>query len=135
MKKILFCLMALVMMAGCSKEDEPTFNYDLDILIGTWRVTHVMQDNGAYLDVTTTIAEMVFEPTYATFNADGTYYGSGEFGTGSGTYKAVGNTIITYVGGEEYLKYDVLSLNVDQCELKMYQTGEESSIKIKCKKQ
>ena len=75
MKKYLFavllCAMALV---GCSKDDEPqVFNYDLEMLYGTWRVTEIEQSDGSFLDVTTSVGEMVFEPTYATFNEYGTY--------------------------------------------------------------
>lgn len=93
------------------------------------------ESSGTYLDVTTTIAQTVFKPTYATFNADGTYYGSGEFGTGSGTYTAIGKTITTFVSGQEYLKYDVVSLTGTTAELVMSETGSTSTIKIKVAKQ
>lgn len=45
MKKYLFALLVCVMaFAGCSKDDEtPKFNYDLETLYGTWRVTEVQQ--------------------------------------------------------------------------------------------
>lgn len=127
----------VVALSGCSKDDEPSnaFDYPMETLYGTWRVTHIEQKNGSMLDVTTPIAERVFEPTYATFNADGTYSGRGAFGDGSGTYKAKGKTISCFVDGQEYLKYDVISLVGTQCELKMYQSGSSSSIKIRCKKQ
>ena len=137
MKKLILLSLAVCMLAfaGCSKDDEPKFDYDLALLYGKWRITHVMQNTGNYLDVTTTVAEQVFNPTYATFNSDGTYSGSGEFGNGSGTYKTAGKTIITYVGGEEYLWYDVLSLTGTNAELKMYEKGDDASILIKVEKQ
>ncbi len=141
MKKILITALAIIGMvlafSACSKEDEPQngFDYPLETLYGTWRVTHVEQKNGSMFDVTTPIAEMVFKPTYAIFNADGTYSGRGFFGNGSGTYKAKGKTITCFIDGTEYLKYDVLSLSGTQCELKMYKSGSTSSIKIRCKKQ
>lgn len=140
MKKLLLTMIALVGLvvafSGCSKSDEPNgFDYPQETLHGTWRVTHVEQKDGSMFDVTTSFAESVFEPTYATFKADGTYSGRGYFGNGSGTYKAQGKTITCFIEGVEYLKYDVLSLSGKQCELKMYQTGSTSSIKIRCEKQ
>lgn len=119
----LACMLAL---AGCSKEEGTGFDYDVNLLYGKWRVTHVMQNTGSYLDVTTSVAESVFEPTYATFNSDGTYSGSGEFGNGSGTYKAVGKTIVTYIGGEEYLRYNIVSLSGTKAELEMYENDAPS---------
>ena len=130
MKKLLLAIVAIVGMvlafSGCSKDDE-SFDYPLE--------THVEQKDGSMFDVTTSDAETVFKPTYATFNADGTYSGRGFFGNGSGTYKAQGKTISCFIDGTEYLKYDVLSLSGTQCELKMYKSGSSSSIKIRCKKQ
>lgn len=141
MKKILITALAIIGMvfafSGCSKDDEPQngFDYPLETLYGTWRVTHVEQKDGTMFDVTTSVAEKVFKPTYATFNVDGTYSGRGYFGNGAGTYKALGKTITCFIDGTEYLKYDVLSLSGTQCELKMYESGSTSSIKIRCKKQ
>lgn len=140
MKRFLLSMLAVALVActfsSCSKDDdEPKFDYPMETLVGKWRITHVEQKDGSMFDVTTAIAEKVFKPTYATFNTDGTYSGSGEFGNGSGTFKAIGKTITCYVSGKEYLKYDVLSLSGTQCELKMYETGSDSSIKIRCKKQ
>lgn len=141
MKKFLLTAIAIIGMvlafSGCSKDDEPKngFDYPLETLYGTWRITHVEQKDGSMFDVTTSVAEMAFKPTYATFNADGTYSGRGFFGNGSGTYKAKGKTISCFIDGTEYLKYDVLSLSGRQCELKMYESGSSSSIKIRCKKQ
>ena len=131
-----FCGLAIVSLS-CSK-DEPQgskFDYPLEVLHGTWRVTHVEKEDGSMFDVTSPIAEKHFKPTYATFNPDWTYSGRGFFGNGSGTYKAQGKTVICYIDGEEYLKYDILSLSGNQCELKMYQTGSSSSIKLRCKKE
>ncbi|MDR2009949.1 MAG: lipocalin family protein [Bacteroidales bacterium] len=137
MKKMFSMLMlvSVILFSGCSDDDDNGFDYDVNLLIGKWRVTHVEQKDGSYFDVTSSIAESVFEPTYATFNSNGTYSGSGEFGNGSGTYTAVGKTIITKVGGDEYLRYDVLALSGNECELKMYEKGDDASLKIKCKKQ
>lgn len=141
MKNLLLTAIAIIgvvfAFSGCSKDDELQngFDYPLETLYGTWRVTHVEQKDGTMFDITTSTAERFFEPTYATFNDDGTYSGRGYFGNGSGTYKAQGKTITCFVDGTEYLKYDVLSLSGTQCELKMYESGSTSSIKIRCRKQ
>lgn len=140
MKRFLLSMLAVVLVAciflSCSKDDEGSkFDYSMETLVGKWRITHIEQADGSMLDITTPIAERVFKPTYATFNNDGTYSGSGEFGNGSGTFKPIGKTITCYVSGKEYLKYDVLSLSGTECELKMYQSSSSSSIKIRCKKQ
>jgi hypothetical protein len=132
---VTLCLVALI--TGCSKGDERTFDYDIDLLIGTWRITHLESDarDGTYFSVIDEPYASVFEPTYATFNSNGTYTGKGYFGNGSGTYIAAGKTITTYVGEEEYLKYDVLSLSGTDAELRMYESGGNNSIRIKCQKQ
>lgn len=138
MKSLIFALLAVFMLAfsGCSKDDnEPKFNYDMNTLYGKWRVTEVQQKDGSFLNVTSSIAEQVFKPTYATFNENGTYSGSGAFGNGSGTYKAEGNTIYTYIEGAEYLRYEVKSLSGNKCHLVMKETGSSSTLEIKCTKQ
>ena len=140
MKKNLFTVVALVGLvitfSECSKNKTKNgFDYPIETLYGTWRITHVEQKDGTMFDVTTPIAEKVFKPTYATFNTDGTYSGRGALGAGKGTYKAQGKTITCYVDGKEFLKYDVLSLSGKECELKVYQTGSSSSVRIRCKKQ
>lgn len=54
------------------------------------------------------------------------------FGSGSGTYTASGNTVITYIDGEEYLRYEVLSLTENACEVIMSITGASETLRIKC---
>lgn len=63
------------------------------------------------------------------FKSDGTFYGKGYLGNGSGTYKATGNTIVTYLDGEEYIRYTVKSLSGDDAELTMSMDGESLDIK------
>ena len=135
-KYLLFAFLACVfsVFVGCSSDDEEKFNYDMAQLYGTWRITEVQQSDGTFLNVTSAIAEKVFKPTYATFNEDGTYSGRGEFGSGSGTYKAEGNTIYTYVEGAEYASYEVVSLSGEMCHLKMKIKGSSSVLEIKCTK-
>lgn len=138
MKRILFVTLCLVMvLSGCSKDDDQSFDYDIDLLVGKWRVTHIESDerDGTYLNVIDEPGASLFEPTYATFNSNGTYSGEGFFGNGSGTYSTSGKTIITYIEGSEYLRYDVLTLSGTNAELKMYESKGSNSIKIKCKKQ
>lgn len=136
MKKLLFITISLLgvlsVIGGCSNNDiDGNFDYPLEKLYGKWKVTHVERENGSMIDITA----LNITPTYATFSKDGTYYGSGYLGNGSGTYKTKGKTIICYIDGIEYLKYDVLSFSGNQCELKMYAKDNSKSIRIRCRKQ
>ena len=141
MKKQLLMLAVLFGLAttytSCKKNDPtpPAFEYSISTLHGTWRITHVESKDGLMIDVTNPFVAKSFKPTYATFNADGTYSGRGFLGNGSGTYKASGKTITCYIDGKEFMKYDVLSLDGNTCELKMYEPGSEQSIRIRCAKQ
>ncbi len=136
MKKFLLLFVFATLIISCSDdEDTPSFNYDMESLYGKWRVTHIQRSTGAYFDITTSVAEQTFEPTYATFNSDGSYTGEGYFGDGTGTYKAVENTITTYVDGSEYIKYDVVSFSDTTATLTMSMTGSDSELNIKVKKQ
>ena len=133
MKKLLFLALVLPLLFASCSDVEDDFEYKSSI-VGKWQITHI-ESQGSYINITEYPYNTVYKPTYATFNSNGTYSGSGFFGTGSGTYIGKGKTLTTYIDGKEYLKYDVLSLTGNVCELKMYETGSESSIKIKCKKQ
>lgn len=139
MKRTLLTTIALIglsiAMVGCKKDDFNNFDYPLKTLYGTWRITHIEQHDGILLDVTTPIAERRFRPTYATFYQDGTYSGRGQFGDGSGTYTAKDRIITCYVDGREYLKYYVYSLDGLECDMKMYTSDGEVSLRIICKKQ
>ena len=136
MEKYLFNLLAIILVAiliivvpSCSKDDDgDDFNYPKENLYGTWKISEVkMSESGTYIS-------WPMKTTTATFNSDGTYSGSGYFGNGSGTYVAKGNTITTYVNGNVYIVYTVLSLNGSTTELKMAQTGSDEYIWIKCVK-
>ena len=129
MKKHLFLLLTLVVVTvafvSCSNDDDDN-QYNSDI-VGTWKITEVKtSQSGSYID-------WPFKTTYATFKSDGTYYGSGYFGNGSGTWSIKGNTVNTYVGGELYASYEIISVTSTTSELKMSMDGE--SIWIKCKKE
>ena len=131
-KKLLFFWVALfatlsMSLVSCSDDDkdEPTKNE----IVGTWKLSQVSTDGG------TKYIAWPFETTTATFNSNGTYSGRGYFGTGTGTWKQKGKVITTYVGGEEYIKYEVLELSTSTCTLKMGMTGSSSYLHIKCIKQ
>lgn len=131
MKRILllFAAIACVAFVGCSDDDDNDgFKYG-DAIYGTWDVTHVKSD-GSWIDITSPLFSKY--QASATFNADGTYSGSGYFGTGSGTYKASGSMIVCYISGSEYARYDVRSLSDNIAEMTM--TMGDSSVDIRCKK-
>ncbi len=128
MKAFKFFLVAIiatlsfsVISCGDDDKDEPTKS---DI-VGTWSLSEVSTNNSNYIP-------WPYESTSATFKSNGTYYGTGYFGNGTGTWKQQGNTIITYVSGVEYFRYEVLSLSSSTCTLKMSITGSSSVLYIKC---
>lgn len=132
MKKVLFFMLAMVLpmvvFTSCSKdEDEPVFDYDKNLLYGTWVISEIELDGNWF--------DWRLDETSATFNPDGTYYGRGEYGNGSGTYVAEGKTITCYVSGKEYLKYDVIKLTENTCELRMYNSYGDAETNIRCIKE
>lgn len=131
MKKVfsLMLLLAtlLVSFTACSDDkDEPE-----DIksqIIGTWDATSVKFSDTDWVDITS-------RPSLAlsiTFNSDGSYYGRGALGNGSGTYTVTGKTIKTYVDGELYGTYYVKSLSGKNAELSL--TMGSSSMEIRAVK-
>lgn len=133
MKTKIFSLMlilaASVCVTSCSSDDD-SFAYPMDQLYGKWKAIEVQVDDTWY-DVT--------RWPYTRFGMDitfyegGKYYGSGYFGTGSGTYKVSGKTIKTYVDGEIYATYTVVSLTENTAELIMEIDGD--TLRIRAKKQ
>lgn len=129
MKKYLFLLLTLVVTSfafiSCSSDDDDELNKSE--IVGTWKLTEVkMSDSGPYVS-------WPFKATYASFKADGTYYGSGYFGTGSGTWSKKGNTVKTYVDGQLYASYEIISVSSTSAEMKI--TVDDERIWIKCKKE
>ena len=127
MKKYLFFLLTLVVTSfafvSCSDDDDNQYN---SAIVGTWKITEVKtSQSGSYI-------EWPFQTTYASFKSDGTYYGSGYFGTGSGTWSIKGNKVNTYVGGVLYASYEIISVTSTTSELKMSMGSD--AIWIKCKK-
>ncbi|MDD6976856.1 MAG: lipocalin family protein [Prevotella sp.] len=128
MKKYLFFLLTLVVASftfvSCSDDDDD--NQYNSAIVGTWKITEVKtSQSGSYI-------EWPFQTTYASFKSDGTYYGSGYFGTGSGTWSIKGNKVNTYVGGVLYASYEIISVTSTTSELKMSMGSD--AIWIKCKK-
>ena len=126
-----FIVMLLLAVTGfvfmsCDKDDDDDFDYPMESLYGTWNVTDV-KAGGRWYDVTT-YPYTKFGMSIS-FKSNGSFYGKGFFGNGSGTYKATGNTIITYLGDEEYIRYTVKSLSGNNAELTMSMGGESMDIK------
>ena len=129
MKKHLFLLLTLVVVTvafvSCSNDDDDN-QYD-PAIVGTWKITEVKtSQSGTYIN-------WPFKTTYASFKSDGTYYGSGYFGNGSGTWSIKGNTVNTYVDGDLYASYEIISVTSTTSELKM--SMDRESIWIKCNKE
>lgn len=129
MKKLLGLLLVLMVasFAFVSCSDDKEDDLSKSDIVGTWKLTEVKTtQTGEYIN-------WPFTATYASFKSDGTYYGSGYFGTGSGTWSKKGKTVNTYVEGELYVSYEIISVSATEAEMKM--TADGSSLWIKCKKQ
>jgi hypothetical protein len=124
MKKIIILSLLAVLAISCSKDDSPTGDFEYgDALYGTWEVTSV-DGTGILFD---------FMKASATFNTDGTYYGEGRFGTGSGTYTAQGNEIKCYVDDMLYATYVVHSLQNNKATMTLKIYG-GSTYELRCEK-
>ena len=129
MKKALFFMLLAVLFAGtsCSKSNSEKDNFKEQI-IGTWDATQAYVD-GKWIDVTSSPKLRIS----ATFKKDGTYYGQSDiFGTCNGTYKVDGKTIRTYVDGELYMTFSVLSLENDVADINI--SDGSDSVRIRFKK-
>lgn len=109
---------------GCSKDDDDLADDDI---VGTWKFTEVSTSGLNFIT-------WPYKSTGATFYSDGTYRGFGYFGSGSGTWKKKGNTIITYVSGEEYLRYEVKEQTSTTATLVLSTSGSDVSIWVRCVK-
>lgn len=131
MKRLLYIFSAIILLSltfsSCSKDD---FDYPMETLYGTWDATD-MKIDGDWIDVT----EWPYSKLGAsiTFYSDGSYYGKGALGTGKGTYEAKGNQIFTYVAGEIYLTYTIISLNNYTAHFKISDKSGEVEMKAKKK--
>lgn len=134
MKKFLLVLMAIftIALTGCEKNEDQAFKFGMDNLYGTWKGIAIQTD-GEWVDITKwPNTHFSFS---ATFYQDGTYSGEGYFGNGSGTYKAKGDMIYTYVDGEEFYRYKVYSLSDGIAEMAMGVEGNNTTLRIRVKKQ
>ena len=122
MKKYLFFLLTLVVasfafMSCSSDDDDNDGELSKSEIVGTWMLKEVKTSaSGSYM-------AWPYKKTTATFKSDGTYRGAGYFGTGSGTWKKKGNTVNTYIDGELYVSYEVISLTSSYAEMKMTISG------------
>ena len=125
---VLIALCTILSFASCSKEDD--FDYPMTQIYGHWKATELYVD-GKWYDITkypyTKFAMSI------TFYKNGNYFGYGYFGTGSGTYKASGNIITTYVDGKEYITYIVNVLSGKNGDLTL-KIGSET-LRMKVEKQ
>lgn len=132
MKKFLLVLTCVITLSlsfvSCEKEEK--FDYSMaDLCGGTWTGVAVKTQN-KWVDITSYLySDLQFS---IRFYEDGSYYGAGYFGYGTGTYTASGKTIKTYVDGELYYTYTIISMDKDKAELTM--SRGESSIDIRVKK-
>lgn len=114
-------------VTSCSKDDEDDFAYPMEQLYGKWKATELKID-GSWYDVTrypyTRFGMNI------TFYEDGTFYGSGYLGNGSGTYKVSGKTITTYVSGKEYAVYTINSLSGNKADLILRMGSETLQMKV-----
>jgi hypothetical protein len=92
-----------------------------------------MEDNRSKNESVWKLHGLAIQDNVCLLQVDGTYYGSGYFGTGSGTWSIKGNTVNTYVGGKLYASYEIISVTSTTSELKMSMDGD--AIWIKCKKE
>lgn len=102
----------------------------METLYGKWEGTEIY-DGGEWLDLSNWMYQKL--SFSISFNEDGTYYGEGFFGTGYGTYKAIGKIITTYINGEKYLTYYVKYLSNDnKAEITMYDnSGDSMDLRVK----
>lgn len=128
--RLLLVLCLALCAISCSKDDDK-FDYPMDTIYGSWEGVAIKSD-GKWIDITE-YPYTKFEFSVK-FNPDGTYYGKGYFGTGSGTYKAEGSTIHTYVDGKDYAQYHIKSLSDNLAELTMTVEGESIDIRVQKKK-
>ena len=133
MKKLFILFAATVIgimaLSSCQKADSWSFDYPQEVLCGgVWQGIAVKSD-GKWTDITNPIySKLQFS---IKFNTDGTYYGAGYFGNGCGTYKAYGKTIDTFIDGEIFYTYSVISMSGTDAELRMSsRTGDSLDIRV-----
>lgn len=139
MKKIFSVLFIVIVtmctfsFVSCSSDDDDNSSSNISTtdIVGTWMTTSIQTSNGKWVDLTSSLFES--KRAYANFKSDGTYFGWGSLGTGSGTWKLKGSTVTTYVSGEVYITYSDIVLNGSEMSGTMSQGS--TSLKFKAKKQ
>lgn len=140
MKKFIYATLLAVITVGlstvftsCSSDDdENKFDYPMETVYGTWETSAVKLKNGNWIDITSWLYASY--RAKATFYSDGTYTGSGALGNGSGTYTAKGRTIVTYVNGKEYIRYDIDYISKDGTEMQGTMSDKSSSLEFRARK-
>ncbi len=132
MKKIISLMLMTVLsvcLTSCSKNEVNlgTFDYPLEDLFGTWKVTMIHVEGSAKWIVVDDYPEYSMS---ITFNSDGTYRGEGYLGNGSGTYSLHGKTITTYVDGKVYLTYTVKDLSSTSANVIISSGGENIELHV-----
>lgn len=127
-KLLLFFAAASMTLAAYSQNNENSgFDYDPKIIAGTWTVANIVSGTGED-------QPWPHEKTSVTFFENGNISGTGYFGSGFGTYKLSGKSIVCYVDGYEYVRANVVrfSDNNKTCVLDLMLGG--TILRIKCKK-
>ncbi len=132
-KLVTFLALFCVLHSSCTKGIRKGFDYPLDSLYGTWDGVAIRIDSGGHwVDITkSSYTELEFG---IDFYEDESYYGFSSYGNGFGTYTAEGLRITTYVDGEEFLYYDIVSFSGESAEVVMKQKGSKSVIGIRLKR-
>lgn len=127
---MLLCLLTSIAVCSCQKGSYWDFKYPKNVLCkGTWWSSECFLD-GEWIDISR--PQFIDVQFSIKFYTDGTYYGTGAFGNGKGTYDAHGNTIRTYVNGRLYFTYTVHSLNNDVAEITMFtKSGQSLQFRVK----
>jgi|SRR5690606_16253702 len=126
-KQLLILCLAIFALAGCSKDEEndPQNRYATEI-VGTWELTHFNDSDVSQYP------EVFPERTTITFSQNGKYSGKGKFGNGEGTYEIDDNVISTYIDGDKYFTYEILSLEREIVEANM--TDRSTTAKIRAER-
>lgn len=125
-------LLALLLPLGCGdNSSEHTGSsgpgaLSVDQIVGSWQIDKVKAT------AESEYVEWPHEASFITFNSDGSYEGSGYFGSGSGVYFVDGNTITTMVDGLPYIVYTVTSLQGDVAEIEALICQSKSNLWLLC---
>ena len=123
MKHLFIAMLMALAFASCKKDEPEVFNFDKDVLVGSWNLTQV-DTGGGYFDTTGYVNDINVYPIHSEFYNDGSYIDNNV----SGTFKAVNTTISVYVSDSVYFDYYVITLHDSVFALFIY--DKEKSINI-----